>query len=735
MIKPLQVWWTNFFSYGNDETRINLNFSKPTLIIGKNLDATIEGQVDSNGSGKSVLINAIAYVMYDRTVGGKIKVDKLINNINKKNLLVGFSFERTVGSTTKYYFVERWRKNKARGPDGILIKENTTNDYDTATDITQDSIVKANKQLEDIIGHSFDVFSRICLYSSSQPSFFSLPITSTTTTNRSDIIEELFSLTDLSKDAEILKEEIKANKSDLNMAVSMNEQIIGEHTRHQDQLKLNVKEFDDWTISHDLKLRDVSSKIDHLSKVEFDGELILFKSIKDIQDKQNELNSERNSLTTILKTAESNESKYNDFENNKVDKLNDYTERFNELKDIPFEDHIKKIQNIKELEQQVSDFENMVVSDTTLLNLDLDKIKKLEGEIEHLKDSKCPYCSQAYEESKIKLEEKSQILDDLCMNVSQKKIIIENNNTSILDIKKLIDKTKVGLLNSRVEWYMNNQNEFNSLSDKIEDLKKSTNPHKNDEISKDDINSKIKCIDTKLDTLNKKYENYSNLLTFKNEREMTMAEAELKNLKVQHTSLLQEVNPYKKILDRLNEVKLPEDRNEEIQTLTDTLKHQDFLYKLLTDKNSFIRKALISKNLEYLNTRFQHYLKKIGLPHKVILNFDMSTTISEFNNEIDYENLSTGQKARINIALSFAFRDVLQKRHGKITFTILDECLDSGLGNIGVQMTVKMIKEVVKEEGISMFVISHRDETTTMFDSKLEIEKNNKFSSIVHSDI
>ena len=205
--------------------------------------------------------------------------------------------------------------------------------------------------------------------------------------------------------------------------------------------------------------------------------MTLFESIKTIQDKQNELNSERNSLTTILKTAESNESKYNDFENNKVDKLNDYTERFNELKDIPFEDHIKKIQNIKELEQQVSDFENMVVSDTTLLNLDLDKIKKLEGEIEHLKDSKCPYCSQAYEESKIKLEEKSKILDDLCMNVSQKKIIIENNNTSILDIKKLIDKTKVGLLNSRVEWYMNNQNEFNSLSDKIEELKKSTNPH------------------------------------------------------------------------------------------------------------------------------------------------------------------------------------------------------------------------------------------------------------------
>lgn len=735
MIKPLEVWWTNFFSYGNDETRINLNFKKPTLIMGKNLDAAMEGQTDSNGSGKSVLINAVAFALYDRTIGGKVKVDKLINNINKKNMLVGFSFEKTTGSSSKFYFVERWRKNKSRGPDGILIKENTTNDYDTATDITQDSIIKANKQLEDILGHSFDVFSRICLYSSSQPSFFALPITSTTSTNRSDIIEELFSLTDLSKDAEILKEEIKANKSDLSLATVLNTQILAEHQRYEEQSIINAKEYQDWDVAHDLKVKNVNTRLAELSKVDFKDEMSLFECIKNIEIQQSELKMKNTSLSNILKNAETLELKSNQFEVDKVAKLKDYNSRINELKDIPFDEHIAKFPEIHDLEQTVNLLETTVLSLAASISIDMDKSEKLKAEIEHLKDSKCPYCSQNFAEAKEKLKEKTEVLEALSTLLAESKTIIEHHNLNILTLKNNISILKTGLVYKDVVTYTNFKNELHSLYDKVKEVEFAINPYTDGIVSKTEVELNIKTNDAELLKLDKKSEKYRALLTFKNEREMTIAEADFNNLKIQQSTLADEANPHQKIMDRLRNTKLTPDKGDEIQSLTDDIKHQEFLYKLLTDKNSFIRKALISKNLEYLNTRFQHYLKKIGLPHKVMLNFDMSTTISEFNNEIDYENLSTGQKARINIALSFAFRDVLQKRHGKITFTILDECLDSGLGNIGVQMTVKMIKEVVQEEALSMFVISHRDETVTMFDSKLEIEKNNKFSSIVHSDV
>ena len=82
----------NFMSYGNNDTVIDLEFNKPVLIIGKNLDAVVNGQIDSNGSGKTAILNALAFGLYDNTISN-IDKGSLINNINKKNLEVSVVFE------------------------------------------------------------------------------------------------------------------------------------------------------------------------------------------------------------------------------------------------------------------------------------------------------------------------------------------------------------------------------------------------------------------------------------------------------------------------------------------------------------------------------------------------------------------------------------------------------------------------------------------------------------------
>ena len=51
-----------------------------------------------------------------------------------------------------------------------------------------------------------------------------------------------------------------------------------------------------------------------------------------------------------------------------------------------------------------------------------------------------------------------------------------------------------------------------------------------------------------------------------------------------------------------------------INELTRLQQHQEFLLKLLTNKDSFIRKRIIDQNLAYLNTRLDQYPKAIGLP-------------------------------------------------------------------------------------------------------------------------
>jgi hypothetical protein len=52
--------------------------------------------------------------------------------------------------------------------------------------------------------------------------------------------------------------------------------------------------------------------------------------------------------------------------------------------------------------------------------------------------------------------------------------------------------------------------------------------------------------------------------------------------------------------------------------------HQEFLYKLLTNKDSFVRKRIIDQNLAFLNQRLTYYLDKIGLPHIVEFQNDLS---------------------------------------------------------------------------------------------------------------
>jgi lipoprotein-anchoring transpeptidase ErfK/SrfK len=66
-----------------------------------------------------------------------------------------------------------------------------------------------------------------------------------------------------------------------------------------------------------------------------------------------------------------------------------------------------------------------------------------------------------------------------------------------------------------------------------------------------------------------------------------------------------------------------------LNELTKLQEHQEFLLKLLTSKDSFIRKKIIDQNLSYLNSRLTHYLDRIGLPHTVTFQSDLTVMIEE----------------------------------------------------------------------------------------------------------
>lgn len=160
------------------------------------------------------------------------------------------------------------------------------------------------------------------------------------------------------------------------------------------------------------------------------------------------------------------------------------------------------------------------------------------------------------------------------------------------------------------------------------------------------------------------------------------------------------------------------------------LEHQQFLLKLLTDKNSFIRRRIISKTIPLLNNRLITYTKQLGLPHIVKFDDDMSCSVSEYGRELDFGNLSGGEQKRVNLALSLAFRDVLHELHSRVNTLFIDE-IDASLDGAGVESVFKLLKQKTRDERLDLWIISHRPEAVGRFDRTIIIRKENGFSQIL----
>ena len=78
-----------------------------------------------------------------------------------------------------------------------------------------------------------------------------------------------------------------------------------------------------------------------------------------------------------------------------------------------------------------------------------------------------------------------------------------------------------------------------------------------------------------------------------------------------------ESNPYLDQIDELQKQAIQEVNYDTVNTMQKLKEHEEFLYKLLTNKDSFIRKKIIDQNLTFLNNRLTHYLDQLGLPHLV----------------------------------------------------------------------------------------------------------------------
>jgi DNA repair exonuclease SbcCD ATPase subunit len=202
---------------------------------------------------------------------------------------------------------------------------------------------------------------------------------------------------------------------------------------------------------------------------------------------------------------------------------------------------------------------------------------------------------------------------------------------------------------------------------------------------------------------------------------------ELEKATEQLTRVEKEQNPYQdKITLLADSVAETDELQNECDFLTKTEKHTGYLIKLLTDPKSFIRKNILDQYIPVVNKKILENSKELGLGHVVKINSDLSVDVMYMNRNVSYFNLSQGERLRLNLAVSSAFRGLMGLLGKTSNIILVDEYLDSALDQEGMHKAFEFIKKQSK----SVWIITHKDELYSSVDRVMKVIKQNGFSRI-----
>jgi DNA repair exonuclease SbcCD ATPase subunit len=189
----------------------------------------------------------------------------------------------------------------------------------------------------------------------------------------------------------------------------------------------------------------------------------------------------------------------------------------------------------------------------------------------------------------------------------------------------------------------------------------------------------------------------------------------------------------KQLKNRNTEHEKLEQFREKLQTTIEDLSEKkeqivyyDFAHSLLKDDG--VKTKIIKKYLPFINQQVNRYLQMMDFYINFHLDEEFNESIqSPIHEDFSYSSFSEGEKAKINLALVFAWREVAQIKNSINTnIMIFDEVFDSSLDEFGTDSFLKIIRYVIKDANI--FVISHKDGIQDKFDRVIRFEKKNGFS-------
>lgn len=610
---------SNFLSFGPKTATIDLDHQGTTLVVGENVDVG-----GSSGAGKSTIIAAITYALYDKIPSGVSK-ERLINaSVEKKSSLMSVKLYFGVNGVS-YTIIRQ------RGSGG------QTKLLEGDKDITPSSIGLLNAKIEQLIGLSYLLFSRVVLFLGSERSFLDYSVG-----EQRALFEELFKITTLSLKADVLRKRISQTDKDLAVAKS----LLAEQQKHVKAYDARVADalarVERWENNRAANINRMSIEIEQLRDFNFaqaEEDLVLYQE-----------------LTNKLQILQTDRAA-------KVDALN-------LVKSRPFEKTTELAMTKNKLSQT------------------LKQLETVKGELTHLLDSTCPYCKQGYHSD-----------EKVAESMTLKSKLSEEATT-------LFESTKV-----------------------ITDEQEIFNQQKHQDIMSAD--QALTAITAESEAVRAEVSAVKGALKFTSTSELYSAKGAKDQLESNLSTIMAEINPHLEPAQALADEVPPTLNDSELSRLNKLQEHQQFLLKLLIDKNSFVRKNIVSQTLPLLNRQLGKHAEQLLLPHLVRFQPDMTCEISQHGRLLDHGNLSNGEKKRLGLALTMAFRDVLTLLHTPVKALFTDEIDGGALDSTCLEAIIQVLKQKAYDDNLSVFIISHRPEFDGRCDRQLTVRKERGVSSMV----
>lgn len=674
----------NFLSIGAVTQAVNFDSKELTLILGENLD--LGGDGSRNGTGKTTLIQGLSYVLFDSPIN-KIRKDNLINRTNAKGMMVTLEYS----SKGVDYKIERGRKPHITKfyINGVEQKEEDNS--------AQGENKDTQKEIEKSLGMTHDMFKHIVVLNTYTEPFLSLGAGP-----QRAIIEQLLGITLLSEKAEAIKLKIKSNKESIEQEEFKAKTIQEANKRVEEQIENLRRRQRLWKAKHDEDLSKLVADYDELSKIDIDSELLAHKELTIYNEKKKKQDACNALIARQLAWSQKRDKDIATLQS-EYDTLShiDITSELQAHHDLKvYEANKLELANIN---SNIKRLETSLKKDTAL-------VEKLTDEIEKLEDNVCYACGQDFHDENHEnvLRGKRELLATASADLAQTQNDLEKNKNSLFDL---------GL--APVTHYKT-EAEAIKHSSVLENIQ-------------NQINAKLAETDPYAEQIDEQCTNEvlgsPPVTIYDTEAEAIEHRSIVSGLLQQITKKAEDVDPYEEQISDMEKQALQEINFDKINELSKLGDHYKFLLDLLTSKDSFVRKKIIDQNLSYLNARLTHYLDKIGLPHTVVFKNDLSVEITELGRELDFDNLSRGERNRLILGLSFAFRDVWENLYFPINTLFIDELIDSGLDTIGVENSMAILKDMSRRRNKSIWLVSHREELAGRVPQVLKVVKENGFTS------